>query len=891
MTQAAELAHEVRTTCPYCGVGCGVRVSQTVDGAVVVKGDKEHPANYGRLCSKGAALADTLDLEGRLLYPQIGDREVGWNEALDVVSSSLKDIINAHGTDAIAFYVSGQLLTEDYYVANKLMKGFIGSANIDTNSRLCMASSVAGHRRAFGADAVPGCYEDLELANLIILVGSNTAWCHPIVYQRIDAAKKQRPDLKVVVLDPRKTATCGIADLHLPLRAGSDVVLFNGLLHFLRREDHLDFEFLERHTEGFAAAMAAARESAPSIPAVAEACGLDPAAVASFYQWFAKTDKVVTLFSQGVNQSSSGTDKVNSIINCHLATGRIGKPGMGPFSITGQPNAMGGREVGGLANQLAAHMQLEDARHREIVSRFWGVASVPSRPGLKAVELFDAMDAGKIKAVWIMATNPVVSMPDADKVVAALRKCELVIVSDCIADTDTAAFAHILLPAAPWGEKEGTVTNSERRLSRQRRFLPTAGEARPDWWIMSEVAKRMGFAEAFNYQCAADIFREHAALSGSENNGERAFNISALSAISNPDYDNMAPVQWPVTPSHPAGKTRLFDDGDFYTPTRKARLVAVKPMAPANPVDSQYPLVLNTGRVRDQWHTMTRTGKSTRLFSHIGEPYCELHPLDAKAAGVTAGAIARLQTRWGSMLARAVVSDDQASGSVFVPMHWSRQFAKQARVDALVNAAVDPVSGQPELKHTPVSVTPFSALWYGFALSRQPLHNDDMLAYWVRIPGAHFYRYELSGEQIVSDWSSHCRRLLGYPAEGDWLEYSDYGRGAFRTAYLEAGRLSACLFVAPLNDLPDRAWLAELFDKEQLGNAERQSLLAGKPSQPRNDAGRTICACFGVGEKTLREAIRKEDIASVRALGDRLKAGTNCGSCIPELERLLSENR
>ena len=503
ISNASGSGKAVRTTCPYCGVGCGVRASARPDGGHDIAGDERHPANFGRLCVKGSALGETIGLDGRLLHPKMREpaggalRDVSWDEALDAVAGGLRRIVDEHGPDAVALYVSGQLLTEDYYVANKLMKGYVGSANIDTNSRLCMSSSVAGHKRAFGEDVVPVCYEDLELADLVVLVGSNTAWCHPILFQRIVKIKEARPDMKVVVIDPRYTATCEMADLHLPLGAGTDVRLFNGLLSFLAEHGAIDTQFVDSHTSGYAEALAAASAGAATgfdLVQCAKACKVDPHDLLEFYRLFARTERVVTVYSQGVNQSSSGTDKVNSIINCHLLTGRIGKPGMGPFSFTGQPNAMGGREVGGLANTLAAHLELDNARHRELVQQFWGAPVVASRAGLKAVELFDAIEQGRVKAVWIMGTNPVVSLPDSDQAKRALARCELVVSSDIVESTDTNAFAHILLPALGWGEKDGTVTNSERRISRQRAFLPAPGEARPDWQIICDVARRMGYA-------------------------------------------------------------------------------------------------------------------------------------------------------------------------------------------------------------------------------------------------------------------------------------------------------------------------------------------------------------------------------------------------------------
>ena len=496
----------VRSTCPYCGVGCGVILTPDGKGGLSVKGDPDHPANFGRLCSKGSALGETVGLEGRLLKPRVFGQEVPWDAALDVVAKRFAKTIADHGPDSVALYVSGQLLTEDYYVANKLAKGFWGTANIDTNSRLCMASSVAGHRRAFGSDTVPGQYEDLELADLVVLVGSNLAWCHPVLYQRLTAAKAARPELKVVVVDPRRTATCELADLHLQIAPGSDIALFNTLLAEIERRSCTDPAFLT-HVSGAEAAFAAARATDPS------ATGLSPKELQDFLDLWTRTEKVVTVYSQGVNQSSHGTDKVNAILNCHLATGRIGRPGMGPFSVTGQPNAMGGREVGGLANMLACHLEIENPAHRAAVQGFWQSPGIADKPGLKAVDMFRAVGEGRIKAIWIIHTNPVVSMPEADLVAKALQSCPFVVVQDVTAETDTARLAHVLLPAAAWAEKDGTVTNSERRISRQRAVLPPPGQARADWRILANVAGRMGWLQAFGWENTAAVFAEYAALS------------------------------------------------------------------------------------------------------------------------------------------------------------------------------------------------------------------------------------------------------------------------------------------------------------------------------------------------------------------------------------------
>lgn len=887
-------AQLVKTTCPYCGVGCGIAAEVQADGGVQIRGDETHPANFGRLCSKGAALGETVGLEGRLLYPEIEGKRCTWGSALNVVAQSFARIIQQYGSDAVAFYVSGQLLTEDYYAANKLMKGFIGSANIDTNSRLCMASSVAGHKRAFGSDTVPGCYEDLERADLIVLTGSNAAWCHPVLFQRIAQAKKTNPRLKIVVIDPRRTATCDIADLHLPLRSGTDVALFNGLLGYLHANGRRNDAYIHAHTEGVEAAVKSALASVPGIDAAALQCGLGAKEVQEFFDLFAATEKTVTVYSQGVNQSSSGTDKVNAIINCHLFTGCIGRPGMGPFSFTGQPNAMGGREVGGLANQLAAHMELENPEHRAHVQRFWQSPVIADKPGLKAVDMFRALGEGKIKAIWIMATNPVVSMPGADAVRKALRSCEFVVVSDCVRHTDTTAYAHVLLPALAWGEKDGTVTNSERCISHQRKFLPAPGEAQPDWWIIAQVAKRMGYAHAFNYSSPAQIFNEHAALSGFENNGARDFDISGLCDLDDVAYDAMRPIQWPVEQPGSAGTQRLFGGGRFYTPSGKARFIPVTPRGPHHPVDQAYPMVLNTGRVRDHWHTLTRTGKSARLSSHRYEPYAELHPRDAVSLGIQENDLVNIASQLGVVTVRAMLNDAQQPGNVFVPMHWNDQFASHARVDALVHPVVDPISGQPESKHTPVRVSVYRPRWYGFLLSRRELMLRDV-SYWVRAKGVELWRYELAGETQSGDWSAWARALLCAPKDSEddrvaWIDYLDQGARCYRGARLLNQRLESCLFVAPGPELPSRSWLMELFTlKRALTPAERNSLLAARPLAAVEDAGATVCACFNVGRNTLMRAIQHDGLHSVEAIGQSLKAGTNCGSCIPELKALIAQ--
>ncbi len=878
----------VKTTCPYCGVGCGLVVSNDA-GRISVAGDPDHPANFGRLCSKGAALAETLDLDDRLLHPQLDGAPCDWETALASVAARLNEIIARHGSDAVAFYVSGQMLTEDYYVANKLMKGFIGSANIDTNSRLCMSSAVAAYKRAFGSDSVPCSYEDLERAKLIVLTGSNTAWCHPVLYQRIVRAKQENPDLQIVVIDPRRTATCDLADLHLQLQPGSDAILFNGLLAYLAQHDERNALFTDHCCEGVDAALASALASSPDIDSVAAQCALSAAAVERFYRLFARTERVVTLYSQGINQSSSGTDKANAIINSHLFTGRIGRPGMGPFSITGQPNAMGGREVGGLANQLAAHMELDNAQHRALVQKFWNAPRIADEAGLKAVELFEAIESGTVKAVWIMATNPLVSLPAAERVRAALAKCELVIVSDCMDDTDTIQHAHIKLPALAWGEKSGTVTNSERRISRQRAFLAPPGEAKADWWIISEVAKHMGYGAQFSWNSPAEIFNEYAQLTACENHGTRDLDLGGFAGMSAEAYEKLPPVQWPIRSGETKGATRLFGDGRFYTPSGKARLVAVTPRPPQSVCSTDYPLRLNTGRIRDQWHTMTRSGKAPRLASHLPEPLVTLHPDDAAHYRITNGSFAELRTPYGAVRLRATVSDEVQAGSLFVPMHWNDRFAAQARINALVAPYVDFISGQPESKHAVAAIAPLAMAWQGLLISRRRLSLDRNFTWSVsRTPSGWCYR--LAGTTTPDDWARAARALLCSPQqEVGWIEYFDNATTRYRAARLVNGRLESCLFVGPQLDVSMQEWLETLFQRDQLSDGERLALLSGRSPASAHNSGRIVCACHAVGENDLKAAIAA-GADSVEALGIRLKAGTHCGSCIPELKKLLAES-
>ncbi len=854
----------IRTTCAYCGVGCGILATATGDRSVRIEGDLDHPANRGRLCSKGTHLGETVGLDGRLLHPMIGKRRASWDKALDLVARRFRDTIARHGPNSVAFYVSGQLLTEDYYVANKLMKGFIGSANIDTNSRLCMSSAVAGHMRAFGEDIVPASYDDLDAADLIVLVGSNTAWCHPIVYQRIRA--RCEAGARLVVIDPRRTETAQEADLHLAIRPGSDVALMNGLLAWCREAGVLDVAFLADHVavpdgfwdgEGY------------DLWSVARTCDVPAADLRRFYEWFAATPRTVTMFSQGVNQSLTGTDQVNAILNVHLATGRIGKPGSQPFSITGQPNAMGGREVGGLASTLAAHMDFA-GENRARVQRFWASPTIAPKPGLKAVDLFRAVGEGRIKALWVMATNPAVSMPDAGRVREALAGCPFVVVSDVIADTDTSTHAHVRLPAAAWGEKDGTVTNSDRTVSRQRAVLPLPGEAKPDWWIVTEVARRMGWKTAFSYDRPADIWREHVRLSAYQNDGTRLFSLAGHGAGGNAEYDAMAPFRWGGTP---------FADGRFSTPDGRARLVPVVQKPIAAPL-RHWPLTLNTGRYRDQWHSMTRTGLAPKLARHREEPLVEVHPDDAARLGITDGGLARVATPQGDSLYRARVTDAQRPGELFTPIHWTDRTSSGGRTGLLPRPLADPISGQPGFKMTPASIAAVATRWRGFLIvAGDPERRPDCLwATRVAIPTGSLW--ELAGD------SDPVRLETCLPA-GERIEAIDRARGTRRVAVLADGRLVAALFLTETGELPTRDWLIAQLTEPRAA----PTVLAGRTPGVQVDRGPVVCACFDIGLRTIVAAIHDQRLSDVAAIGAAIGAGTNCGSCRPALARLIAQEK
>jgi assimilatory nitrate reductase catalytic subunit len=881
-----------QTTCPYCGVGCGVDVEVTLNRSsdmtdtlgMQVNATPEHPANYGRLCVKGSKLAETNGIDGRLLEPEVQGKQVPWNTAIDHVAQRFNAIIKQYGPDAVAFYVSGQLLTEDYYVANKLMKGYIGSANIDTNSRLCMSSAVAGYKRAFGADAVPCCYEDLEQTELLVFVGSNAAWTHPVLYQRIERAKKLNPSMKVVVIDPRKTATCELADLHLELKPGSDAAVFNGLFRFIATKDnYINRDFVTKHTNDFGECLTTS--SKWPLEKVAQYCELDINDLRIFYQWFATKKSAVSFYSMGVNQSTSGVDKSNAIINCHLVSGKIGKPGCGPFSMTGQPNAMGGREVGGLANMLAAHMDIANLTHRATVQTFWGSPTLAEKPGLMALDLIDAMESGKVKAVWVMATNPLVSLPNRDKVERAFKKCNLVVVSDCIAQNDTLDFADVKLPATGWSEKDGTVTNSERRLSRQRGLIPPSGNAKHDWQIISDVAKAMGFSD-FDYESSKDIFNEHVALSAYKNNGQRDFDLSGLGELSQSQYDNFKPIQWPVTNSVKQGTKRLFADGVFYTKNKKANFIPVEPSLPTQQVNKDYPFVLNSGRIRDQWHTMTRTGHSFELNRHVKTPFICISSRDALALDVKENDYLALTSAVSgnkSVCLAVKVDENMRRGECFAPIHWSKQNSSSASIASLFDAVGDPISGQPELKHAAVNLMKVSFKQHIDIVCKciLPISELNLVAdLWIKKVIDNGFCYTLALHKPKLGWRDWLQDII--ESRGQWLSFNSPDE---QTVLLtEDEELQIILKASKEKTSIPLKFGAKSLTKTPVTFDIQSQLLNRKSLDSGSSA--VVCSCFNVLEDDITQSIIAGN-KTVGLLGKALKCGTNCGSCKPEISALI----
>jgi len=901
---------ETKATCPYCGVGCGVIIEH--DGARMsgVRGDPEHPANFGRLCTKGATLHLSARLETRLLHPELRPAKgeprlrASWRQAIAGAAARFAQAIHAHGPDSVAFYISGQLLTEDYYVFNKLAKGLIGTNNVDTNSRLCMSSAVAAYKQTLGADAPPCSYEDLALADCLLIAGSNTAFAHPIVFRRIEDAKRANPALKIIVVDPRRTDTAAMADLHLAILPGTDIWLYNAMLHVLLWEGRVDHDFVRDHTEGFDALRDHVREVTPAV--AAQVCGVAAEDIVSAARWWGEAPAALSLWCQGLNQSSHGTHNGAALIALSLATGKIGKPGSGPFSLTGQPNAMGGREVGGLANLLSAHRDLANPGHRAEVARFWGVESVPEKPGLTAIELFEAAREGRIKALWIACTNPAHSLPEQDLVREALARCDFVVLQEAYRNTETAEFADLLLPAATWGEKEGAVTNSERRITHVRRALAPPGEAKPDWRIACDFALALGpligranALSMFGYQEVDQIFREHA-----ESTRGRDLDITGLIYAL---LYREGPQQWPFPEGADRGRARLYEDARFETPSGRARFVVPTRALTAENADARYPIRLTSGRLRDQWHCMSRTGKVARLHNHVEEPRIELNALDLERRAIGSGELVRVKSRRGEIVLRALASEELRPGQAFVSMHWGRNVLSSSGANALTLGAVDPYSKQPELKHAAVQIErallPHQALlmrserdgetataraleraaelvpWLGrFVYAAAALAGRDHPAVVLRI--AH-------DQPLPEGWMAELDALMGLDGEG-CLSYLDAGRGVAKRALIEDGVLTGLRLSG---ETVAAGWLKDVM-VERMPTADlRRWLFAPLVTPPpvARSRGRILCNCLDVAERDIAEEVRGgADLARLQA---KLRCGTSCGSCLPEIRRMIATGR
>jgi len=912
---------ETKATCPYCGVGCGVLIEHDGQRITGVRGDPDHPANFGRLCTKGATLHLTARPETRLLYPELRaarglTRErVSWDAAMTAAAERFAAAIRQHGPESVAFYISGQLLTEDYYVFNKLVKGLIGTNNIDSNSRLCMSSAVAAYKQTLGADAPPCAYEDFARTDCLLIAGANPSYAHPIAFRRIEDAKAARPGMKIIVVDPRRTDTAAMADLHLPILPGTDIWLYNAILNVLLWEGHVDQAFIRAHTEGFAALRDHVRDVTPAI--AAEVCGLGKRGVEDIVtaaRWWGEAPAAMSLWCQGLNQSTHGTHNGAALIALSLATGKIGKPGCGPFSLTGQPNAMGGREVGGMANLMSGHRDLANAAHRAEVARLWGVESVPEKPGLTAIELFDAAHDGKIKALWVACTNPAQSLPEQERLREALARCDFVVLQEAYCNTETAPFADLLLPAATWGEKEGTVTNSERRITHVRRALTPPGDAKADWRIVCDFAHALGprlgkdAVRLFPYASPAEIFAEHAASTRG-----RDLDIGGLTYEL---LDAAGPQQWPFPEgaeiADAASRARLYTDGRFATPDGRARFVVPTQALTAERADARYPLHLTTGRLRDQWHGMSRTGKVARLYNHVDEARIEMHADDLALRGLKSGDLVRVKSRRGDVVLRAEASNEIRSGQAFVAMHWGGNSLNSAGANALTLREFDPYSKQPELKHAAVqvekAVLPFQAL----IMRGEPgeptgqagdpagvtLERAAALARWLE--RFSYASLALAGrdhpavvlriaheQPIPPEWLAELDALLGLDDE-HCLTYSDARRGITKRARIENGLLVGLRLTG---ETAAAGWLRDVLVERQPTADLRRWILAplATPPAAAKSRGRIVCNCLNVAESDITAAIAGG--AGFDALQEKLKCGTSCGSCVPEIKRLVAAGR
>ncbi|MFH7041023.1 molybdopterin-dependent oxidoreductase [Paucibacter sp. JuS9] len=913
---------DTRSTCPYCGVGCGVIIESDAGQITGVRGDPDHPANFGRLCSKGSTLhltATPIVLQTkRLHHPQHraarGDelQALSWDEANQRIADKLLSLRADHGPDAIGFYISGQLLTEDYHAFNKLARGLVGTNNIDSNSRLCMSSAVVGYKQSLGSDAPPACYEDLDRADCLFITGSNMAWAHPILFRRIEAARAARPEMKIIVVDPRRTETAEFADLHLQIQPGTDVALCLGMLHAMVWEGWIDANFIAEHTEGFDALKALARDMPPA--KAARQCGISEADLLQAARWFATSESTLSLYCMGLNQSTSGTAKNTALINLHLASGQIGRPGAGPFSLTGQPNAMGGRETGGMATLLPGHRDPTDADHRAEIARLWGVDALPATAGKTAVELFEAAARGEVKALWIACTNPAQSLPNQALVRAALERCELVILQEAFTGTATAAYADFVLPAATWGEKEGTVTNSERRISRVRAAILPPGEARPDWQIARDIAQRLevqlrpGLPSLFGVEGPEALWLEHR-----EATRGRDLDITGLTYA----MLERSPQQWPCPEAESQGRARLYQDSRFATANGRARFVSRPFAAAADKIDASFALALTTGRMRDQWHGMSRSGAVPRLMAFDARPAVRLNPQDLARRGLKDGGLGKLTTRRGSLVLPMQADETVACGQAYVPMHWGAEFIGGDGINALTQDAFCPDARQPELKFSAMNVQSAELPWRISAAAWVPAAESAALREQLRALMPEFGYVQclpapprdeafggsegwcLDAALAQAPHPALLQRLAAIlKLEGTGvLRYADTRRGRHRALRLsgegDQARLQALLRVG---EGEEGAWLTELWREAQAAAPHGRWLLAPEAQAPQGmqQSSPQVCNCFNVREDSIRACLGgvsgspNERLAQLQG---QLKCGTQCGSCLPSLRRLVSEVR
>ena len=887
----------VSSVCCYCGTGCGVLIESAAGKITGVRGDPAHPANRGKLCTKGATLALSAQTTGRALFPALRSdktsprKRVSWDAALDHAAERFATIIQEHGPDAVGFYISGQLMTEDYYVFNKLVKGMIGTNNIDTNSRLCMSSAVSGYKATLGADAPPGCYDDIDHAGTLFITGSNTAYAHPILFRRIEAARKANPEQKLIVVDPRRTDTAEEADLHLAILPGTDVALSHAMLNVMLWEELIDRDYIAAHTEGWETLRETVREYTPE--KAATICGVPAADIIQAARWFA-AGPTLSLYCQGLNQSTCGVDKNATLINLHLATGNIGKPGAAPLSLTGQPNAMGGREVGGMANLLSAHRDMSNPEHRAEVARLWGVDSVPEQPGKTAVEMFEAVRKGEIKALWIACTNPAQSLPNQALVQEALRVAEFVVVQEAFADTETVQFADLLLPAATWGESDGTVTNSERRISRMRAAVLPPGEARPDCHTAVEFAVKLGDKlghdgkQLFPYTCPEDVFNEHR-----ESTRGRDLDITGMSYA----LLETGPQQWPLPEGVASGVSRLYADGVYPTASGRAQFYDAPYRPTAEPIDARFPLHLNTGRLRDQWHGMSRTGLVSRLYAHVEAPRLSMSSQDMQRRKLRNDDLVRVKSRRGSLVIKVQASDDLRGGQVFMPMHWGGRFMAGMGVNTLTLDSFDPVSKQPELKHAAVQVEKVS-LPYRHTVMRRGNGADLLRLAQPFIGQFDFANATLTGRNndvLMFETASEGPLADSLVTEMDaafglddpllTMNYQDARRGIWKKARVDDGVITGARLSG---ETAARDWLKNLIADAAPAMDVRNWLLApvDQPPDGQGGRGRIVCNCLNVAETDIQAALAGG--ADLDSLQNMLKCGTECGSCVPELKRMVA---